>query len=98
LANPLPGNLLNEFSRLVKTLEIEQVWKRGWRCRSVWISVIGPTHRNRNMLAGWETDNEIRVNTPANPDDLNLLSAERMIWMGYGYESQRGLGRSGSLL
>jgi hypothetical protein len=50
------------------------------------------------MLAIWQTDNEIRVNTAANPDDLDLLSAERMIWVGYGYESRRGLGRSGSLL
>jgi hypothetical protein len=82
----------------VKTLEIEQMWSRWWRCRPVWISVIGPAHRNRDMLAIWQTDNEIRVNTAANPDALDLLSAERMIWVGYGYESRRGLGRSGGLL
>jgi hypothetical protein len=50
------------------------------------------------MLAVWETNNEIWINPPANADDLDLLSAERMIRTGYGYESRRGTGRSGSLL
>ena len=50
------------------------------------------------MLAVWETNNEIWINPPANADDLDLLSAERMIRTDYGYESRRGLGRTGSLL
>ncbi|HEY5158311.1 MAG TPA: hypothetical protein VII93_10165 [Anaerolineales bacterium] len=63
-----------------------------------WISVIRPAHRNSNMMAVWETNNEIWINSPANADDLDLLSAERMIRTDYGYKSRRRTGRSGSLL
>jgi len=94
----LPDHVLNQFSRLVKTLEIEQVRDRKCRCGLTRISVICAAHRYSNMMAVWETNNEIWIYPPANTDDLDLLSAERMILTGYGYESRRGLGRNGSLL
>jgi hypothetical protein len=50
------------------------------------------------MMAVWETNNEIWINPPTDTDDLDLLSAERMIRMGYGYKSRRRTGRSGNLL
>ena len=94
----LPNHMLNQIGRLVKALEIEQVRDRKRGGGLARIRVICPAHRNSNMLAVWETNNEIWINPSANADDLDLLSAERMIRTGYGYESRRRTGRSGSLL
>ncbi len=92
------SNVLNELSRLKKALEIEQVENRMWRCRLTGSSVIRTAHGNSNVLSIRETDNEIWVNPSPNTDDLDLLSAQRMMGMGNGYESRRRLGRTGSLL
>jgi hypothetical protein len=98
LAGPLPGNVLNEFNCLAQTLEIEQVLnRRRWRglARS---SIICPTHGDSNMLPIWQTNNNIRVNSSANTEDLDPLSTKWVIGLSNGYESRRRLGRSGSLL
>jgi hypothetical protein len=46
----------------------------------------------------WQTNNEIRILTPPNADNLDLLAAERMAGMKDSNESRRGLGRTGSVL
>jgi hypothetical protein len=80
------GNLLNELSRLEQTVEIEQVCISSRRQgRLAGSGVISATHGNSDMLSAWQTDNDIRIDTSANTDDLDLLSAERVIGMGYGY-------------
>jgi hypothetical protein len=44
------------------------------------------------MPAVGESDDEIRIKSPAEPDDLDPLSAERMMRMGDGDESRGRLG------
>lgn len=41
---------------------------------------------------------EIRIRTSANANQLDLLAAEGMVRMNDGYESQRRLGKRGSVL
>jgi hypothetical protein len=45
-----------------------------------------------------ESDDEIGIEPPADLDDLDLLSAERVMGMGNGHEFRRGLGGGGSVL
>ena len=42
-----------------------------------------------------ESDDEIRIDSPAETHDLDPLSAERMMGMGDGDESRRWLGQKG---
>jgi len=60
--------------------------------------IIGPTHGDGRMETIWQTSNQIRILTPPNADDLDLLAAERMAGMKDGNKSRRGLGRTGSVL
>jgi hypothetical protein len=50
------------------------------------------------MVPVRESDDEIGIEASADLDDLELLSAERVMGMGDGDESRRGLGEEGSVL
>jgi hypothetical protein len=59
---------------------------------------IGCIDSHGGMAAIGEPDNDVRVFAMTDGDDRQLLSAERMMGMGYGHESRRGLGQWGSAL
>ena len=54
--------------------------------------IIGAAQRDGGMPPVGESDDEIRIDSPAETDDLDPLSAERMMGMGDGDESRRRLG------
>ena len=54
--------------------------------------IVGAAHGDGGMVPVRESDDEIRIEPSAEPDDLDPLSAERMMRMGDGDESQRRLG------
>ena len=60
--------------------------------------IIGAAQRNGRMPPIRESDDEIRINSAAEADDLDPLSAERMMRMGDGDESRDWLGQRGSAL
>ena len=53
---------------------------------------ISAAHGDGGMVPARESDDEIGIEPSADPDDLDLLSAERVMGMGDGDESRRGLG------
>ncbi len=60
--------------------------------------VVGPAHRDGGVGPIGQADNEIRIGPSADTDDIDALAGERMMRMGDGHRSQRGLGQWGSVL
>ena len=61
-------------------------------------SVVRGAEGDGGVAAIGQTHDDIRALTTADADDGQLLSAERVLWMGNGYQSQRERGRRGSVL
>ena len=53
---------------------------------------VGAAHGDGGMVPVRESDDEIGIEAAAKQDDLDLLSAEWVMRMGDGDESQRRLG------
>jgi hypothetical protein len=82
---------IEEFEDLTEAVEVQQVirWQQGvvlGRCE-----IIGAAQRDGGMPPVRESDNEIRIDSAAETDDLDPLPAERMMGMGDGDESRRRL-------
>ena len=89
---------IEEFEDLSEAVEVQQVirWQQGvvlGRCE-----IIGAAQRDGGMPPVRESDNEIRIDSAAETDDLDPLPMERMMGMGDGDESRRRLRRRGSAL
>lgn len=59
---------------------------------------VGGVQSDSGMSAVWQADDDVGVLALTDADDRQLLSVERMMGMGDGHESRRGLGRRGSAL
>ena len=59
---------------------------------------VSAAHGDGGMVPVRESDDEIGIEASADLDDLDLLPAERVMGMGDGDESRRGLGGRGSVL
>ena len=82
---------IEESEDLTEAVEIQEVIRRRG-IALVRSEIIGAAHRDGGMSAVGESDDEIRINPPAETDDLDPLPAERMMRMGDGDESRRRLG------
>jgi hypothetical protein len=72
---PLLTNAVDESDGLTQAIEIQQVW-RGGRWIETWrSSVVGPTHSNDGAETVGELDDDIRVRTSMDADNLDLLTA-----------------------
>ena len=88
---------IEEQAGLTEPVEIEEVI-RPWRSLVVVRGgPVGAAHGDGGMVPVRESDDEIGIEASADLDDLELLSAERVMGMGDGYESRRGLGGGGSV-
>ncbi len=80
-------------------VEVEQVrdLRQGDRRRGIgrWL---GRVEGDGRVTAVGQPDDDIGMLTATEADDGQLLSAERMMRMGNGHESRRGLGQWGSAL
>jgi hypothetical protein len=86
------SHALEELEDLTKAVEIEEVIRPRRGIALGWGGIVGAAQGDGGMSPVGESDDEIRINPPAGPDDLDPLSAERMMRMGDGDESRRRLG------
>jgi hypothetical protein len=86
------SHALEELEDLTKAVEVEEVIRPRREIALGWGGIVGAGQGDGGMPPVGESDDEIRVNSPAEPNDLDSLSAERMMRMGDGDESQRWLG------
>lgn len=88
----LARDAIEEPAGLTEPVEIEEVIGP-WRGLAMGRGrVIRAAHGDGGMVPVRESDDEIGIEPPADPDDLDLLPAERVMRMGDGDESRRGLG------
>ena len=94
----LARDAIEEQAGLTEPVEIEEVI-RPWRSLAVERGgPVGAAHGDGGMVPVRESDDEIGIEPPADLDNLDLLSAERVMGMGNGHESRRGLRGRGSVL
>jgi hypothetical protein len=81
-----------------QSLDREQRWFGGGEIEINWPSVVGQTRCDGSVIAVGHADNEVRVGSPANTNDLHSLPVQWVIGMGDGYPFQSWFGKGGSLL
>jgi hypothetical protein len=86
------SHAIEELDDLTKAVEIEEVIRPRRGIALGWGGIVGVAQGDGGMPPVSKSDDEIRINSPAEPDDLDLLSADRMMGMGDGDESRRRLG------
>jgi hypothetical protein len=89
---------IEELEDLTEAVEIQEVLRRRREIALGRSEIIGAAQRDGGMPSVRESDDEIRINSPAEADDLDPFSAERMMGMGDGDESRGWLGQGGSVL
>ena len=90
----LARDAVEEPADLTEPVEIQEVIRPG---RSLGFgfgrrAIVRAAHGDGGMVPVRESDDEIGVDPSADTDDLGRLSAERVMRMGDGDESQRRLG------
>jgi hypothetical protein len=88
----LASDAVEEQTDLTESLEIQEVF-RPWRDFAFGRGgIVGAAHGDGGMVPVRESHDEIGVEPSAELDDLDFLSAEWVMRMGDGDESQRRLG------
>jgi hypothetical protein len=83
---------IEEQADLTEPVEIQEVIRPGRSLALEGGGIVSATHGDGGMVPVRESDDEIGIEPSAKQDDLDLLSAERVMRMGDGDESQRPLG------
>jgi hypothetical protein len=83
---------IEEFEDLTESIEIEQVIRLQQRIALGRSEIVGTAQRDGGMPSIREPDDEIRIDSAAESDDLDPLPAKRMMRVGDGDESRRRLG------
>jgi hypothetical protein len=85
------SHAIEELDDLTEAVEIQEVIRRR-EIALVRSEIIGAAQCNGGMSPVRESDDQIRINSPAETDYLDPLSAEWMMGMSDGDESRRQLG------
>ena len=88
----LARDAIEEQADLTEPVEIQEVIRPGWGLALGRRGVVRAAHGDGGMVPVRESDDEIGIEPSAELDDLDLLSAERMMRMSDGDESRRWLG------
>jgi hypothetical protein len=88
----LARDAVEEQAELTEPVEIQEVIRPRRGLAFGRRGVVRAAHGDGGMVPVRESDDEIGVEPSAEQDDLDLLSAERVMRMGDGDESQRRLG------
>lgn len=95
----LSAEIVDEQGHLTKALKIEQMRSaNGRRGRRGDDRIVRRVEGDGGMAAIGQTDDDVRALAAADADNGQLLSAERVMGMGNGHQSQRELGGRGSAL
>ena len=86
------SDAIEEQEDLTEAVEIQEVIRPRRGIDLGQGEIIGAAQGDGGMPAVRESDDEIGIVSAAEPDDLDPLSAERMMGMGDGDESRRRLG------
>jgi hypothetical protein len=86
------SHAFDELEDLTKTREVEEVIRPRGRIAAGWGGIVGAAQGDGGMSPVRESDDEIRIKSATEPDDLDPLSAQRMMRMRDGDESRRQLG------
>ena len=96
IRRPSQGDLardaIEEQADLAEPVEVQEVIRPGRGLAVGRGGIVRAAHGDGGMVPVRESDDEIGVEPSAEQDDLDLLSAERVMRMGNGDESQRRLG------
>jgi hypothetical protein len=88
----LARDAVEEQADLTEPLEIQEVIRPGRGLAFGRGGIVRAAHGDGGMVPVRESDDEIGIEASAKQDDLDLLSAEWVMRMGDGDESQRRLG------
>jgi hypothetical protein len=88
----LAGDAVEEQADLTEPSEIQEVIRPGRGLAFGRGAIVRAAHGDGGMVPVRESDDEIGVEPSADSDDLDLLSAERVMRMGDGDEFRRRLG------
>ena len=88
----LARDSIEEEEDLTESVEIQEVLWPGHGFDLGRRAVIRAAHGDGGMVPVREPDDEIGIEPSAELDDLDLLSAERVMRMGDGHETGRRLG------
>ena len=88
----LARDAVEEQADLTEPVEIQEVIRPGRGLAFGRGGIVRAAHGDGGMVPVRESDDEIGIEPSAEQDDLDLLSAERVMRMGDGDESQRRLG------
>ena len=94
----LARDAIEEQAGQTEPVEIEKVTRLGRGLVVGRGGIVSAAHGDGGMVPVRESDDEIGIEASADLDDLDILSAERVMGMGDGDESRRGLGGGGSVL
>ena len=86
------SDAIEHLEDLTEAVEIEEMIGPRWPLILRRREIIGAAQGNGGMPPVRESDDEIGIEPSAELDNLDLLSAERMMRMGDGGKSQRRLG------
>ena len=86
------SDAIEEPENLTEAVEVQEVSRRRRGVVLGRSEIIGAAQRDGGMPPVRESDDEIRIDSAAETDDLDPLSAEWMMGMGDGDESRRRLG------
>ena len=92
------SDAIEHLEDLTEAVEIEEMTGPRWPIILRRSQIIGAAQGDGGMPPVRESDDELRIRSPPQADDLDLLAAERMMGMGDGDEFRRRLGRRGSAL
>ncbi len=90
--------LLYKCGDVAQPVDSKQRWGVRRRVDFLGASVVRPACRHGTVVAIGHADDEIRVGSPADTDDLHSLPMQRVMGMGDGYPFQSWLGKGGSVL
>ncbi len=94
----LARDAIEKQAGLAEPVEIQEVIRSRWGLAVGRGGIVRAAHGDGGMVPVRESDDEIGIEASAELDDLDLLSAERVMGVGNGHESRRGLGEGGSVL
>ncbi len=90
--------LRNPLGHLPQAFKQEQGRFHGARIDEGGACIIGQAGGNRAMIPIVQTDNQVRISSAADTDELHALAIQRVVRVGYRDPFLRWLGKGGSVL